>query len=202
MLRLYQHPFSTYSRRVQIALLEKNIEAEQVLVDLPGREHKREPYLSLNPYARVPTLVDDDFVLYESTAILEYLEARHPQPALLPADIKGRALVAMHMKLCDLQMTRPAGLIVFSKRFVPEAAWRREEMAKAKKDVEKHFSILDRQLEHKQYLVGERYTLGDLCYVPHLHYLPLIEVEPPPNVRAWAQRLLARPSSVATTPVH
>jgi glutathione S-transferase len=202
MLRLYQHPLSTYARRVRIALFEKNIEAQLVEVDMPGRAHKREPYLSLNPYGRVPTLVDEDLVLYESTAILEYLEATHPQPSLLPADVKQRALVAMHMKLCDLQMTRPAGLIIFSKRFVTEGAWRREEMAKAKQDVDKHLSIVDRQLEGKPYLVGDRYTLADLCYVPFVEFLPLLEVEPRPNVKAWSERLLSRPSSVATKPSH
>jgi glutathione S-transferase len=202
MLKLYQHPLSTYARRVRIALFEKNIEAELVEVDMPGRAHRREPYLSLNPYGRVPTLVDDDLVLYESTAILEYIEATHPEVPLVPADVKQRALVSMHMKLCDLQMTRPAGLILLSKRFVPEAAWRLEEMAKAQQEVDKHLSIVDRQLVGKPFLVGDRFTLADLCYVPFLEFLVLFETPPPPNVKAWSDRLLSRPSSVATKPSH
>ena len=90
MLKVYHHPLSTYARRVRIALLEKNIEAELVVVDMPSRAHRQEPYLSLNPYGRVPTIMDDGFVLYESTAILEYLEAKFPMPALVPADIQQR----------------------------------------------------------------------------------------------------------------
>jgi glutathione S-transferase len=200
-MKLYQHPFSTYSRRVRIALIEKNIEAELVLVDMVARAHKAEPYLSLNPYGRVPTLVDGDLVLYESTAILGYLEAKYPQAAsLVPGDIKQRALVDMHMKLCDLQMSRPAGVIVFSKRFIPEASWRLDEMAKAGKEVLKHLAILDKELAGKDYLVAGRYTLADLCYVPFLEFLPLIAPEPPANVKAWSERLLSRPSSVATKP--
>ncbi|MGH7272548.1 MAG: glutathione S-transferase family protein, partial [Polyangiaceae bacterium] len=152
-MKLYQHPLSTFSRRVRIALLEKNVAIELAEVDMPARAHRREPYILLNPYGRVPTLVDGDLVLYESTAILEYIEAKLPEPPLLPRDLPQRALVAMNMKLCDLQMARPAGIIIFSKRFVPEASWRLDEMTKAQHEVEKHFAILDRQLEGKTYLV-------------------------------------------------
>jgi glutathione S-transferase len=202
-MKLYQHPISTFARRVRIALLEKQIDAELVDVDMLARAHKAEPYLSLNPYGRVPTLVDDDLVLYESTAILDYLEAKYPQPApLVPADIKQRALVGMHMKLCDLQMSRPGGVIIFAKRFVPEASWRREEMDKASKEIAKHLAILDKQLAGKQYLVAERYTLADVCYVPFLEFLPILDVEVPVNVKAYRERLLSRPSSVATKPAR
>jgi glutathione S-transferase len=201
-MKLYQNPMSTFARRVRIALLEKKIDAELVSVDMLARAHKAEPYLSLNPYGRVPTLVDDDLVLYESTAILDYLEAKYPEPALLPPDIKQRALVGMHMKLCDLQMSRPGGVIIFAKRFVPEASWRREEMDKAKKEIAKHFAILDKQLAGKSYLVAERYTLADICYVPFLEFFPILDVQVPDNVRAYGERLLSRPSSAATKPAR
>src|SRR5882757_6724213 len=101
MIKLHYHPFSTYSRRVVMALIEKQIPYEAVVVDMPARQHRDPAYLALNPYARVPTLVEGDFVLYESTSILNYLEARHPTPALLPSDARQRAQVDMAMKLCD-----------------------------------------------------------------------------------------------------
>ena len=202
MLKVYQHPLSTFTRRVRIALLEKGVDAELALVDMPGRAHKEDSYLSLNPYGRVPTLVDDDLVLYESTAILEYLELKYPSVPLVPSDIKQRALVAMHMKLCDLQMTRPALVVIYPKRFMPEGAWRREDMAKATREVERHLAILDRQLEGKSFIVAERYTLADLCYVPFLEFLPLLDLVAPRNVAAWSERLLSRPSSLATKPAR
>ena len=61
--------------------------------------------------------MEDDFVLYESTAILTYLEAIHPSPLLTPADPRGRALVDMHMKLYDLELTRQTGTIIFPSAF-------------------------------------------------------------------------------------
>jgi len=200
VMKLHYHPFSTYSRRVRIALLEKRIPCELVVVDMAARKHREPAYLALNPYGRVPTLEEDGFILYESTAILRYLEATHPAPALMPADERGRALVDMHMKLCDLQMSRHSGTIIFPKRFLPKERWNEAAIADAKTEIEKHFVILDRQLAGKTYLVAEQFSLADLCYVPFLEFLPLMEIDPPPAVAAWCERLLARPSATRTRP--
>ncbi|HML08575.1 MAG TPA: glutathione S-transferase family protein [Xanthobacteraceae bacterium] len=199
-IKLYYHPLSTYSRRVLIAFAEKEIPHELVLVDMVARRHREEPYLSLNPYGRVPTLEEDGFVLFESTAILNYLEATRPSPPLLPADPRSRALVDMHMKLCDLQLTRQAGTIIFPKRFLPKERWNATAIAEAKAEIEKHLAILDRQLVGKTYLVAEQFSLAEVCYAPFLEFLPLMEITPPPSVAAWSARLLARPSAVATRP--
>ena len=154
-LKLHYNPLSTFSRRVLIAFAEKQVPHQLVVVDMAGRRHREQPYLSLNPYGRVPTLEEDGFVLFESTAILNYLEATRPAPPLVPADARGRALVDMHMKLCDLQLTRPAGTVIFPKRFLPKERWNAAAMAEAKAEIEKHLAILDKQLAGKTYLVAE-----------------------------------------------
>lgn len=201
MLRIHHHPRSTYSRRVRIALLEKNIPHELVTIDMEKRAHRQEGYLAYNPYARVPTLEEDGFVLYESTAILNYLEATHPQPPLVPADARGRALVDMHMKLCDLQLTRQAGTIIFPKRFLPKERWDEKAIAQAKAEIEKHLDILERiYLAGREYLVADRYTLAEVCYAPFLEFLPLMDITPPPAVAAWTARMLSRPSALKTKP--
>jgi glutathione S-transferase len=200
MIKLYFHPLSTFSRRVRIALMEKQIAYEPIIVDLAQGKHKQPDYLALNPYGRVPTLVEDGFVLYESTAILGYLEATRPTPPLTPSDLRQRALVDMHMKLCDLQMTRHTGTIIFPKRFLPKERWNQAAMAEAKTAIEKHLAILDTQLAGKQYLVGEQFTLAEICYLPFIDFLPLMEIAPPPAVAAWRDRMLGRPSAAETKP--
>jgi glutathione S-transferase len=200
MLKLYFHPLSTFARRVRIALIEKGIAAEEVELDMRAGAHKQPDYLRKNPYGRVPTLEDDGFVLYESTAILNYLEAIHPKPALVPADPKGRALVDMHVKLCDLQLTRQTGAIIFPKRFLPKERWDAAVMAQAKKEIEKHLAILEAQIAGKPFMVGDRYTLVEVCYTPFVEFLPLMEITPPPAVAAWVSRMLERPSAQATRP--
>jgi glutathione S-transferase len=198
MLKLYSHPFSTYTRRVRIALKEKSIPCEEVFVDMAARKHREPEYLGLNPYSRVPTLVDDDLVLFESTAILNYLEALYPQPPLIPADRKGRALVDMHMKLCDLQFTRQAGAIVFPKRFMPKERWDEALFAQMRADIGKHLQILDGQLGDNDYVVGNRYSLVEVCYTPFVAFFELMEVTPPPRIAAWSKRILSRPSAQQT----
>lgn len=200
MLKLYYNPRSTYSRRVLIQLLEKRIPYESIVVDMAAKAHKAPAYLAKNPYGRVPVLDDDGFVLYESTAILNYLEATHPKPALAPSDPKGRALVDMHVKLCDIQMGAHMGTIVFPKRFLKKERWNLEAMDAAKVAIEAHLDILRKQLAGKTYLVAEQFSLADLVYLPFLHFLPLIEIDPPPAVRDWAARLLERHSAKQTVP--
>lgn len=205
MLSIHYHPLSTFARRVRIALIEKGLEAnaELVEVNMTAGAHKQQPYMSLNPYGRVPTLQEDDgFVLYESSAILEYLEALHPTPPLVPADARGRARVAQHMKLCDLQLTRQTGTIIFPKRFLPQERWNTEAMAQAKREIEGHLAILDTQLHNTDYVVGNSYSLVEVCYTPFVEFLPLMEITPPPHVAAWTARILARPSAQATKPAR
>ena len=148
----------------------------------------------------MPTLEEDGFVLYESTAILEYLEATHPTPPLVPADARGCALVAMHMKLCDIQLARQTGIIIFPKRFLPRERWDEAAMAQAKKEIEKHLAIVEQQLAGREWMVGGRYSLVEVCYAPFVEFFPLMEITPPPAVAAWAARMLGRPSARETKP--
>ena len=204
MLRLYSHPFSTYARRVRIALNEKFIPHEIVDVDMAARAHRAPDYLKLNPYGRIPTIVDDGFVLHESSAILMYLEDQHPEPALIPAGPRARAEVDMHLRLCDLEFARHAGTIIFPKRFLPEAKWNHAAMAEASVQISRHLEILSHRLHAPDcdYLVHDIYSLADIAYIPFLEFLPLMVdmATVPASVLKWRELLLARPSSRETAP--
>ncbi len=201
-MKLYSFPASTFARRVRVALLEKNIPCELIEVDLPGGKHQEEWYAALNPYTKVPTLVDGAVTLYESAAILAYLEATHPVPPLVPQDVRGRALVDMHVRLCDSQLGRYAGAILFPKRFLPEERWDRAAMGAARVEIAKHFLIIERELGERPYLVGNSFTLADVAYLPFLQFLAMLEVPVGPHLKAWAERVLARPSALATVPAR
>lgn len=95
MLKLYHSPTSPNSRRVWIALLEKGLEFGLVEVKLDGEQFSPE-FIEINPFHHVPVLVvDDDFRIVESLAILDYLEAKYPIPALMPSDAQVIASVRM-----------------------------------------------------------------------------------------------------------
>src|SRR5438093_3568821 len=179
MLKLHSHPPSPYSRRVRIALIEKGLAADLIELDMAKGAHREPEYLAVNPYGRVPTLEEDGFVLYESTAILEYLETTHPSPPLVPGEARGRALVGMHVKLCDIQLARQTGVIIFPKRFLPKERWDAAAMAQAKKEIEKHLGIVEKQIAGREWMVADRYSLVEVCYTPFVEFLPLMEITPP-----------------------
>ena len=164
------------------------------------RDRFQPEYLARNPYGRVPAIDENGWGLYESTAILEYFEATRPSPPLVPADARGRARVAMHMKLCDLELAGPARTILVPKRFLPRERWILEPMEKARGKIEKHLAILEPEIQGREFLAGDRFTLADLCYAPFLQFLPILDVTPGPAVQSWAGRLVERPSVRETRP--
>ena len=90
-MQLYGFFVSSASFRVRIALNLKNLDYEYLSVNLHGNEQHGDGYRAVNPQRRVPSLIDGDLTLIQSTAIIEYLEETHPEPPLLPADPAGRA---------------------------------------------------------------------------------------------------------------
>lgn len=103
-MELYQFFRSGTSHRLRIALALKGLPVQSMAVDLRTEQHLKDEFKALNPQGLVPVLVDGQRVLIQSPAILEWLEERHPQPALLPADPDARARVRALAALvgCDI----------------------------------------------------------------------------------------------------
>ena len=80
-MTLYDHPDCPYGMKVRIVLAEKDMDCEVVTVDLQSGQHRQSEFLKLNPFGRVPVLVDEDCVIYDSTIINEYLDDEYPEPA-------------------------------------------------------------------------------------------------------------------------
>lgn len=197
-MKLYHHPFSTFSRRVRMQLAEKGVAVDESVVRLEAKENKSDAYRALNPYGRVPTLVDGDLVLYESSAIMDYLEAVYPEPSLLPKSAKDRARAAMHVKLCDLEVGTLTYTITFPRRFVPRERWDLAAQNQARDAIHRHLEIVGRELGDRAFLVGDAFTLADLAYCILSPFVTLHELTPAENVRAWLERIEARPSAQAT----
>lgn len=104
MIKLYDYFRSSSSYRVRIALHHKGIDFETIHVDLVKGEHREKPYTDLNPQGLVPLLIDGDFSLSQSPAILEYLEEKYPQKPLLPDDVEARAYIRQMAMIiaCDI----------------------------------------------------------------------------------------------------
>jgi glutathione S-transferase len=200
-VRLHWHPFSIFPRRVRVALLEKAVPCEDAIVDLPGGATRSAEFRRLNPFGQVPVLEDDGVVVYESLAILEYLEERHPSPPLLPADAAGRAHARQLMHASGDYLAGPLKRWL-TRLFAPEATWDRTDQERAVGEIASHLDVLEGLLGDRAHLVGP-FTLADVAYVPLVCELDVCDlghlVGARPSVRAWIDRLRARPSVRATS---
>jgi glutathione S-transferase len=200
-MRLYWHPFSIFPRRVRVALREKGIVCEEVEVDLPGGATRAPEFRRLNPFGQVPVLEDDGLVIYESVAILEYLEERHPTPALLPADRAGRARARQLMLVAGDYFVPPLKRWL-TRLFTPASEWDRPDQERAVVELGEHLDVLEPLLAGHEYLV-DRFSLADVAYVPLVCELRACQLEHllegRPAVRAWVDRLRARPAVRATS---
>ncbi|MGE0623206.1 MAG: glutathione S-transferase family protein [Pseudomonadales bacterium] len=197
MIRLYTHPFSIVPRRVCIALHEKGLAFESVETDLYTKAPTPE-FLALNPFAQIPVLDDGGFVVAESMAILEYLEEHYPAPALLPSDIQLRA-TARKLMCWGTDYWPPAWKQWMAPRLPEHLAnpWTDATVAEGRRDLCAHLDVLEQQLTGNDWLVG-LFSLADVCYAPLVLVLDRVdlgeEIERREQVKAWVERLMARPS--------
>jgi glutathione S-transferase len=195
MIRLYDYPDCPFCQKVRIVLAEKDLEFERVHVDLQKGEQKSPEFLKLNPYGKVPVLIDEDVVVYDSTIINEYLDDEYPNPQLMPEDSAGRARVRQLEDFCDNSFMPPAGFIL-GELHKPEAERDADRLRRYQGEVGRVLGRLEGALDGKQFLVGD-FSLADVAFAPRVMVLGQLGVDVDPrlhNVAAWIGRLRDRPS--------
>ncbi|MEH1941749.1 MAG: glutathione S-transferase family protein [Nostoc sp.] len=197
MLTLYHAPFSPNSHRVWITLLEKGLEFELVEVKLDGEQFKPE-FLTINPFHHIPVLVDDGFNVVESLAILDYLEAKYPTPAMLPKDAKDLAIARM------VQLVTVNELLPAATTFLPQILGLPEEDPKkieqAKQKISTVLKLFENLLDDRPYFGSQNLTLAEVVAGTVVIWLPEIGISfsDYPKLSAWHDRLVARPTWQAT----
>jgi len=180
MLTLYDAARCPYCARVRIVLAEKGIEYEPIEIDLTDRPAW---IYEKNATGRVPVIEEDAWILPESAVIMEYLEERYPEPALLAADPADRALARLWIFRHD-DFTRPY-----------YALRRGEEGAAARFDAE--LGKLDAALAASPWLGGQEYGLADIAYVPWVlraRDMLGVPLDGFAALTSWLDRVTARPS--------
>jgi glutathione S-transferase len=193
-MKLYMNAMSPNVRRVRLTAAVLGIELEEKSLDFTKGEHKAPDYLALNANGSVPTLVDGDFVLAESRAIMQYLATKKPGAGLLPADERGRADVTRWQFWDASHFSPQVGTLAFQRVLKqafglgePDAA----KIEEALTNFRRFAAVLNKQLEGKRYVVGDTMTLADLTLASSLMYaqaadVPLAEF---PHVQAWFSRM-------------
>jgi len=199
---------SLASFRVRIALNLKNLPTDVVFVDIDANAHRADDYRRLNPQMALPALVENDgTVLFQSLAILEYLEEKHPEPPLLPADPLGRARVRALalMVACEghpLLTPRVRRYLdsELNLRDTQQAAWRRHWTVETLAALEGHLA------GHKatgQFCHGDQPTFADICMFGHVSIalMQQIKLSPWPTVRRIHETAMALPAFAKAHPL-
>lgn len=205
---VYGPAFSTYTRSVRLALEEKGIKHQLVEIDVLKGAHKQPPYSSKHPFGKVPAFEHDGNTLYETSAILRYIDEVFPQPALMPSTPVGRARANQVMSIVDSYGYGPCVTNLFIPRVLVPSLGGETDMEKvegAKGPAALFVKELERLIGAQHFFGGEKVSLADLHVLPVLAYLVATPegkaiIETAPNVRAWYGRMQKRPSVQAMMP--
>jgi glutathione S-transferase len=183
VLKLVDAPRCPYCARVRIALAEKGVAHEAVVIDLADRPAW---LYELNPVGRVPVLDTGGWALPESVVINEFLEESYPDPPLLPADPEARAAARLQV-FRDDELTKPYYAL-------------RRQQDGADAAFAEALAGLDATLAEAPFLTGEAFGLADIAFVPWViraRDMLGVSLEPYPHVHGWLARLAERPSIAA-----
>jgi RNA polymerase-associated protein len=192
MMTLYSGTTDPYSHRCRIVLFEKGMDFQVIDVDV---FNKPEDLAVMNPYNRVPVLVERDLILYEANIINEYIDERFPHPQLMPADpvMRARARLFLHRFEQEL-FCHIEGL----ESGVPKA------VEKARVAVRENLTQISPVFTKQKFMLGDEFSMLDVAIAPLLwrldHYGIQLDKDATPMMK-YAERLFSRPAySEAMTP--
>ncbi|RZF28871.1 glutathione S-transferase family protein [Paraburkholderia sp. UYCP14C] len=194
-LKLYAHPFSSYCQKALTALYENGTPFEMRVLAHDDPKVMAE-FAALWPIRRFPVLVDGERTVPEASIIIEYLGLHYPGPvALLPTDPRAALDVRMMDRFFDNYISTPQQKIVFDS-LRPEAERDTRGVADARAMLDTSYAWLERRMAEREWAAGDSFSLADCGAAPFLFYADWTHPIAPAfaQVRAYRQRLLARPS--------
>ena len=193
MITLYTAP-TPNGYKISVMLEEIGLPYEVRVIDLMKGEQKEEWYLKINPNGRIPAIVDhdnDDFNVFESGAIM--LSLAEKTGRLLPKEEKGRSRVIQWLMFQMAGVGPMQGQANVFTRYFPEKI--PSVIARYQNETKRLYTVLDRQLAGRDYLVDE-YSIADIanwCWV-RAHEWAGVSIDDLPNLKAWVERIGARPA--------
>ncbi|GFE72326.1 glutathione S-transferase family protein [Chroococcus sp. FPU101] len=198
MLKFYYNPISVNTLRVWVALLEKQVPFEPILVTLDGDQFETD-FTAVNPLQRIPVIVDNGFRIIESLAILDYLEAKYPTRSLMPSQPEDVAKVRI-VEMVAVNELQPATVPLT--RSLVGLDIDDQKLDAAKKRIISVMLFYEDLLGTHSYFIGEEITLADIVAGTIVPSLPMFgfSFDLYPRLKAWSERLLMRESWQQITP--
>ena len=193
-LRLLRFPLSGHSHRAELMLSLLGVRAELVNVDLPKGEHKQPAFLAKNSFGQVPVLEDGALTLSDSNAILVYLAERYDEAGRYwPRDPARRAEVQRWLSVAAGQLASGPGAARLVRVFNAPL-----DHALAVRKAHDLFTVLDKELSARPFLVGDTPTLADIALYTYTAHAPEgdVSLEGYPAIRHWLGRIEALPGFV------
>lgn len=209
-LKFYYGSGSQPAWKVWLTLEHKGIPYELHTLSFDKKETRTPEFLAMNPRGKVPTIDHDGFVLYESSAIVEYLEGRFPEKPLLPADPGARALTRRIVAEVDNYLAPAQRALSLHTLFRPANDGDPAAISAAKEALLAELLRFEEMLTH-DYLAGPELSLADFAAYPYLRTVKRVdERQPgnglgdrfPPKLSAWMKRIEALPYYDKTIPPH
>jgi glutathione S-transferase len=202
-MKLYDSKTAPNPRRVRVFAAEKQLDIPTVQVDLNARENHTPDFRAKNPMGGVPVLeLDDGTCIAESVAICRYLEGIRPEPPLMGADVKDRAVVEMWQRRMELEIFQPIANV-----FVHTHEWfkgRRPQIPEYGEACRTHvlarMKWLDEVMATRPYVAGERYTIADITALVGIDWGRVTKTRIPPECTSllrWHELVSNRPSARA-----
>lgn len=190
-------------RRVRIFLAEKGIDVEFIELDLQKGENLTAEFRQKNPMAKVPVLeLDDGTCISETVAICRYFEEVHPETPLMGTTAIEKAQVEMWQRWLEFYFLLPTGMSFqhntgyFKDRMTPIKEWG----AECRRNAGRFFEKLDRHLDGKTFIAGDRFSIADITALCTIDFNKVNDLRIQPdqaNLLSWHQRVSSRPSAKA-----
>ena len=203
-MKLYDLPASPNARRVRVFIAEKNLQIEMVPINMMTGENKTEEYLSKNPLGRMPLLeLDNGTCIAESIAICRYLENEYPDPPLFGTSSLEQAMIEMWQRRMEFQFLNPMiNIFRNTHEMWKDRMIQIPQIAEIEsKDVEEKMVWLNRELEGREYIAGETYSVADItAQCAFVMGKAAVGIRIPvdlSNLDAWWSRVTSRPTARA-----
>ncbi|PIN18083.1 Glutathione S-transferase [Handroanthus impetiginosus] len=201
-IKVQGHPLSPAAQRVMLCLAEKNLDYEFVSVDLTAGQHKKEPFISINPFGQVPGFEDGDLKLFESRAMTRYISQAYADKGtpLISKDLKKMAIIGVWLEVEALKFDAAGHSLSFEILIKPILGMSTDEalIEPLQGQLASVLDVYEARLAESKYLGGDEFSLADLHHIPIVNNLMKTKVkslfEQRPHVKAWCDEILARPA--------